>query len=70
MGVDGWDTYYENETDVPEYVDESADLWEIQYILNGGTLPANAPTKYDSEVGLTKLPVPTMAISFLLMVFQ
>lgn len=59
MGVDGWDTYYENETDVPEYVDESADLWEIQYILNGGTLPANAPTKYDSEVGLTKLPVPT-----------
>ncbi len=59
MGVDGWDTYYENETDVPEYVDENADLWEIEYILNGGTLPANAPTKYDSEVGLTRLPVPT-----------
>ena len=59
IGTDGWETYYENEEDVPAYIDDEAETYAIKYVLNGGNLPSDAPTMYDNALGLDRLPVPT-----------
>ena len=55
-----WEPYYTNIDDVPQY-GQPLTVFPIEYVLNGGTMDANAPQKYDGSVGLATLPVITKA---------
>ena len=57
-GVSAWEPYYENEKDVPQYIEPGA-MFDINYELNGGVLPTDAPTQFNPFNGLADLPVPT-----------
>ena len=57
-GVSSWEPFYANEADVPLYVEEGNAV-SINYELNGGTLPDNAPTEFNPDNGVQHLPTPT-----------
>ncbi len=57
-GVSAWEPYYASEDEVPTY-GSSSNFYEINYKLNGGSLPESYPTGFDSVIGLTALPTPT-----------